>query len=75
MEDQFLFVLTGCRKLRILVTFTGPNHLNLHMGIYKSLYYKNLLSFIINVLLFLCGSTAKLAKLPQGWHFFPVVYS
>ena len=39
------------------------------MGIYKSLYYENLLSIIINFL----SSTSHLAKL-QDWQLFPVVY-
>ena len=63
-------VLTRCRKSRILVTFTGPNNLKLHTGIYKSLCYENLLLIIINFLLFFHSGTPKLAKLPQGQQFF-----
>ena len=44
------------------------------MGIYKSLYYENLLSIIINFLLFSCSGTSNLAKLLQDWQLFPVVY-
>ena len=44
------------------------------MGIYKSLYYENLLSIIINFLLFSQSSTSNLAKLLQDWQLFPVVY-
>ena len=44
------------------------------MGIYKSLYYENLLSIIINFLLFSCSGTSHLAKLLQDWQLFPVVY-
>ena len=44
------------------------------MGIYKSLYYENLLSIIINFLLFSQSGTSNLAKLLQDWQLFPVVY-
>ena len=61
-------------KLKFLVTYICPNHLKLHMGIYKSLYYENLLSIIINFLLFSCSGTSNLAKLLQDWQLFLVVY-
>ena len=43
-------VWQGVTKLKFLVTYICPNHLKLYMGIYKSLYYENLLSIIINCL-------------------------
>ena len=72
---SFFFVLTRCRRFQILVTNIGPNDLKLILYIEETSLYKVILSIIITVLLFSCGSTAKSAKLLQGWHFFLVVYS
>ena len=75
LQDWQLFLvvycLTGVTKLKFLVTYICPNHLKLYMGIYKSLYYDNLLSIIINFLLFSCSGTSNLAKLLQDWQLFP----
>ena len=79
LQDWQLFpvvycLIQGVTKLKFLVTYICPNHLKLYMGIYKSLYYENLLSIIINFLLFSCSGTSHLAKLLQDWQLFPVVY-
>ena len=42
MEDQLCQVLTACRRSRFLLTYTVPNELKLHIGVHKSLFYKNL---------------------------------
>ena len=78
LQDWQLFLvvycLTGCHKIKVFSHLYCPNHLKLYMGIYKSLYYENLLSIIINFLLFSCSGTSNLAKLLQDWQLFPVVY-
>ena len=67
--DSLLFDRVS-QNLKFLVTYICPNHLKLYMGIYKSLYYENLLSIIINFLLFSCSGTSNLAKLLQVWQLF-----
>ena len=62
-------VFDRCSRSGILPTYTGPNHLKLHMGIYRSLYYEHLLLISMNFLLFSHISTSNLAKLSQGQHF------
>ena len=61
---------TRCRRFNFKVTYYCSNHLKLHMSIYRSLYYENLLSFFIKFLLFSHGYTPKSVKLPQGQRFF-----
>ena len=63
MEDQFFSVLTGCRRVQILVNNIGPNDLKLLMGTPKWLYYKVVL--VINMEFFVEGSSraAKCSKI------------
>ena len=88
LQDWQLFLvvycLTGCHKIKVFSHLYMSKSLETlqvfirvsFMGIYKSLYYENLLSIIINFLLFSqsCSGTSNLAKLLQDWQLFPVVY-
>ena len=61
--------MTRCRRSSISLTFPGPNELKLHIGVHKRLFYKNIVPFILNVLLFGSSRAEKLVVLSQGWHF------
>ena len=62
---------TRCRRFNFKVTYYCSNHLKLHMSIYKSLYYENLLSIFIKFLLFSHGYTPHYLEVSD----FLLVYS
>ena len=53
----------------IFLTYTSPNELKLNIGVSKRIYYENILSIVMDALVFDSGEAPKWAVLSQDWRF------